>query len=71
VNVSQESDAEEFAQKVLATMGPAETLLMSMRLLLLVGQRDPENAKVVAAAQEAIAAIKRLGEAMGAFKITN
>jgi|GraSoiStandDraft_16_1057320.scaffolds.fasta_scaffold1559108_1 hypothetical protein len=69
--MSDPKEAEEFAAKVLATMGPAETLLMSMRLLLLVGQKDPENAKVVAAAQEAVAAIKRLGEATGVFKVAN
>ena len=64
-------EAEAFAQKVLTTMGPAETLLMSMRLLVLVGQTDPENPKVVAAAQDAVLAIKRLGEAAGVFKVMN
>ena len=69
--MSDPKEAEEFAQKVLTTMGPAETLLMSMRLLLLVGQKDPANANVVAAAQEAVAAIKRLGETLGVFKVAN
>jgi len=69
--MSGQEDAEAFAQKVLETMGPAETLLMAMRLLLLVGQRDPANPRVVAAAQEAVAAIKRLGEATGVFKQQN
>ncbi len=64
-------EAEEFAEKVLATMGPAETLLMAMRLLLLVGKRDPDNPQVVACAQEAVAAIKHLGELTGAFKVAN
>ena len=64
-------EAEEFAVRVLTTMGPAETLLMSMRLLLLVGQKDPENAQVVAAAQEAVASIKRMGELLGVFKVAN
>ena len=69
--MSGQEDAEAFAQKVLETMGPAETLVMAMRLLLLVGQRDPANPRVVGAAQEAVAAIKRLGEATGAFKQQN
>jgi hypothetical protein len=69
--MSDQAEAEAFAKKVLDTMGPAEALLMSMRLLLLVGQRDPSNPKVVAAAQEAVAAIKRLGEATGVFKQQN
>ena len=64
-------EAEEFAERVLTTMGPAETLLMSMRLLLLVGQKDPENAKVVQAAQEAVASIKQMGELLGVFKVAN
>ena len=68
---SNPEEAEAFAKKVLDTMGPAETLLMSMRLLLLVGQVDPANPKVVASAQEAVAAIKRLGEATGVFKQQN
>jgi hypothetical protein len=64
-------EAEEFAEKVLTTMGPAETLLMAMRLLLLVGKRAPEDPQVVAVAQEAVAAIKRLGELTGVFKVAN
>jgi hypothetical protein len=64
-------EAEAFAEKVLATMGPAETLLMAMRLLLLVGKNDPDNPQVVARAQEAVNAIKALGELTGAFKVAN
>jgi hypothetical protein len=69
--MSDTTEAEAFAEKVLTTMGPAETLLMAMRLLLLVGKRAPDDPQVVACAQEAVAAIKRLGELTGVFRVAN
>lgn len=59
------NEQERFAQTVLDRAGPTEALLMAMRLVLLVGQRKPEDAEVIAAAKEAIAAIKRVGEHTG------
>lgn len=55
------NEQERFAQTILEKVGPTEALLMAMRLVLLVGQRKPEDAAVIAAAKEAIDAIKRLG----------
>jgi hypothetical protein len=60
-------DAEAFAQKLIDTVGPGETLLMAMRLVLAVGQMAPDDEQVVAAAQEAISAIKRIGTLTGAL----
>lgn len=66
--MSNEEDSAAFADKILKTMGPTETLLMAMRLTLLVGQsKDADNPAVVEAAADAIAAIKRLGALTGAF----
>ena len=65
--MSQEDDANEFASKVLTTMGPTETLLMAMRLALLVAQRSGEDPAVAQATKDAIAAIKRVGALTGAF----
>ena len=59
------NEQERFAQTVLERVGPTEALLMAMRLVLLVGQRKPEDAEVIAAAKQAIDAIKRLGEHTG------
>jgi hypothetical protein len=56
------TEQERFAQTILEKVGPTESLLMAMRLVLLVGQRKPEEAEVIAAAKDALAAIKRLGE---------
>jgi hypothetical protein len=59
------NEQERFAQTVLERVGPTEALLMAMRLVLLVGQRKPEDAEVIASAKLAIDAIKRLGEHTG------
>jgi hypothetical protein len=59
------NEQERFAQTVLERVGPTEALLMAMRLVLLVGQRKPEDAAVIGAAKQAIDAIKRLGEHTG------
>ncbi|HUS68384.1 MAG TPA: hypothetical protein VMZ28_27810 [Kofleriaceae bacterium] len=66
--MSDPTDAETFAEKVVDTMGATEALLMAMRLVLLVGQRaDPQNPEIVTAAGEAVSAIKRVGRATGAL----
>lgn len=59
------NEQERFAQTVLERVGPTEALLMAMRLVLLVGQRKPDDAAVIGAAKQAIDAIKRLGEHTG------
>lgn len=59
------NEQERFAQTVLERVGPTEALLMAMRLVLLVGQRRPEDAEVIAAAKEALDAIKRVGRGTG------
>jgi len=64
-----EQQAAEFADRVLETMGPSETLLMAMRLVLLVGQRAGDNEAVVEAAKDAMEAIRRLGEASDVFPL--
>lgn len=59
------TERERFAQTVLERTGPTESLLMAMRLVLLVGQRKPDDPQVIGAAKQAIDAIKRLGEHTG------
>lgn len=56
------NEQERFAQTILDRVGPTEALLMAMRLVLLVGQRKAEAPEVIAAAKEAIEAIKKLGQ---------
>ena len=63
------AEAEEFAARIVQTMGPGEALVMAMRLILLVGQRAPEDPRVVASAAEAVASIKRLGELTATFTL--
>ena len=66
--MSDVDDAEAFAAKLVDSVGAAEALLMAMRLVLLVGQRAPDqSAELLEAAQEAVAAIKRVGRATGAL----
>ena len=62
-----EDEATAFATKIMQTMGATEALLMAMRLTLMVGQGAGDNPAVVEAAQEAIAAIKRVGALTGAI----
>ena len=59
------NEQERFAQTILEKAGPTQALLMAMRLVLLVGQSKPEDADVIAAAKDAVAAIKRVGEHTG------
>jgi hypothetical protein len=61
-------DAEAFAANFVEKMGPTEALLLAMRLVLLVGQKAPEDPKVIEAAKSAIDAIKIIGAQTGAFK---
>ena len=66
--MSDADDAEAFATKLVDTVGAGEALLMAMRLVLLVGQRaTPQSPALVEAAQEAVAAIKRVGREAGAL----
>ncbi|MCU1278863.1 MAG: hypothetical protein JWM53_2409 [bacterium] len=66
--MSDTDEAEAFAVKIVDTVGAGAALLMAMRLVLLVGQRaTPQSAELVEAAQEAVAAIKRVGRAAGAL----
>ncbi len=61
------TEQERFAQTILEKVGPTEALLMAMRLVLLVGQKNPDDPEVIAAAKQAIAAIKTVGERTGAM----
>ena len=64
--MGNEQDADEFARTVVDKMGPAEALLMAMRLVLLVGQRaTPQTPELLEAAQNAVAAIKLVGQSSG------
>ena len=65
--MSDDGSRDEFARTVVEKVGPTEALLMVMKVVLLVGQRAPDDGKAIEAASEAIAAIKRLGAAVGAF----
>jgi hypothetical protein len=65
--MSDTTEAEQFAAKVLTTMGPTETLLMAMRLVLLVGQQSPEDPVVIESAQDALGAIQKMGRKLGLF----
>jgi hypothetical protein len=60
-------DAEAFAANFVEKMGPTEALLLAMRLVLIVGQKAPEDPKVVAAAKTAIESIKVIGAQTGVF----
>jgi hypothetical protein len=60
-----QTEQERFAQTILEKAGPTEALLMAMRLVLLVGQRKAEDPEVIAAAQQAMAAIKKIGTLTG------
>ena len=60
-------DAEAFAANFVEKMGPTEALLLAMRLVLIVGQKAPEDPKVVEAAKTAIASIKTIGTQTGVF----
>ena len=69
VPMSNAEDAEEFAKRVVDTMGAAEALFMAMRLVLLVGQRaEPQTPELLEAAQNAVAAIKSVGQVTGVLK---
>jgi len=61
-------DAEAFAANFVEKMGPTEALLLAMRLVLLVGQKAPDDPTVIAAAKTAIDAIKTIGAQTGVFK---
>ena len=65
------TDDEKAADQILTHLGAGSALLCAMRIVILVGQRDPENPEVIAAAQEAIAAMKRLGDRLGALPKAN
>jgi hypothetical protein len=65
------TDDEKAAEQALTHLGAGGALLAAMRIVILVGQRDPENPEVIAAAQEAIAAMKRLGDRLGALPKSN
>jgi hypothetical protein len=59
------NEQERFARTILEKVGPTEALLMAMRLVLLVGQRKPEDPEVITSARDAINSIKRLGQLTG------
>jgi hypothetical protein len=66
--MSDADDAEAFATKLVDTVGAGAALLMAMRLVLLVGQRaTAQTPELVEAAQDAVAAIKRVGREAGAL----
>ena len=66
--MSDADDAEAFAAKLVDTVGAGAALLMAMRLVLLVGQRaNAQTPELVEAAQDAVAAIKRVGREAGAL----
>ena len=65
--MSDDGSRDEFARTVVEKVGPTEALLMTMKVILLVGQKAPDDKNAIESAAEAIAAIKRLGAAVGAF----
>ena len=64
MTIDQEK-AEELAQRILGTLGPAEALFLSMRLVVLVGQQIPDDPEILEAAKDSLAAIKRVGTLAG------
>ncbi len=60
----------EVAAQVLDSMGIGAALLVSMRIVLLVGERTSDGNEMLDAAKEAIAAIKRVGALAGAFELS-
>ena len=65
------SPDELAAEQVYEQLETSGSLLVAMRLVIFVGQKDPDNPKVIEAAQEAIAAIKRMGESLGSLPRSN
>jgi hypothetical protein len=63
-----QENGDELAEKMLAALGPAQTLLMSMRLVVLVGQLAEQDVEVLEAAKDAVAAIKRVGALTGVLR---
>ena len=60
---------EEIAEQIFGRMGNGPALVVSMRLLLLVGQTQPDDPAMLEAVQDALAAIKRIGAAAGTFQL--
>jgi hypothetical protein len=60
---------EEIAEQIFQRMGNGPALVVSMRLLLLVGQTHPDDPAMLEAVQDALAAIKRIGAAAGTFEL--
>jgi hypothetical protein len=60
---------EEIAEQIVARMGNGPALVVSMRLLLLVGQTHPDDPAMLEAVKDALAAIKRIGAAAGTFEL--
>jgi hypothetical protein len=60
---------EEIAVQILEKMGVGPALVVSMRLVLLVGQERTETEGMLEAVKEAMAAIKRVGALAGTFTL--
>ena len=60
---------EEIAEQIVSRMGNGAALVVSMRLVLLVGQTQPDDPAMLEAVQDALAAIKRIGAAAGTFEL--
>jgi hypothetical protein len=63
--MSEKSEAERFAEHLVSTLGPGEALVTAMRLVLLVGQRTPNDERVIDAAKEAFDAIHKIAVLAG------